>query len=96
MYFTGLSMVAFPEWQYLIYGVSWWATFQGIGLTLESRSGSRHPAARADSSRPSWSTAPPKKPWPSTVDRPAEPLRSRGTPALDDRQGPTNQPSWAS
>lgn len=41
MYFTGLSMVAFPEWQYLIYGVSWWATFQGIGLTLESRRGRR-------------------------------------------------------
>ncbi|AGA25713.1 hypothetical protein [Singulisphaera acidiphila] len=37
MYFTGLLMVLTPNWQYLIYGVSWWATFQGIGLILERR-----------------------------------------------------------
>ena len=37
MYFTGLLMFACPGWEYLIYGVSWWASFQGIGLTLESR-----------------------------------------------------------
>lgn len=37
MYFTGLLMILTPEWQYLIYGVSWWATFQGLGFTLERR-----------------------------------------------------------
>lgn len=37
MYFTGLSMTVLPQWQYLIYGVSWWASFQGIGLVLEAR-----------------------------------------------------------
>lgn len=35
MYFTGLVIFLKPDWAYLIYGVSWWAAFQGIGLTLE-------------------------------------------------------------
>lgn len=43
MYFTGLSMVFFPRWQYLIYGVSWWASLQGIGLILESRRSRKEP-----------------------------------------------------
>jgi hypothetical protein len=37
MYFTGLLMVKLPDWQYLIYGVSWWGTLQGIGLILERK-----------------------------------------------------------
>ncbi len=37
MYFTGLLMVRFPEWNYLIYGLSWWAALQALGLTLEQR-----------------------------------------------------------
>lgn len=37
MYFTGLLMVRFPDWNYLIYGVSWWLAFQGIGLAVERR-----------------------------------------------------------
>ena len=37
MYFTGLLMVRYPDWQYLIYGVSWWAAFQGTGVILERR-----------------------------------------------------------
>jgi hypothetical protein len=37
MYFTGLLMLALPEWQYLTYGLSWWVAFQGIGLVLERR-----------------------------------------------------------
>ncbi|MHC5539891.1 hypothetical protein ACYOEI_16855 [Singulisphaera rosea] len=37
MYFTGLLMVTNPDWQYLIYGISWWTTFQGLGLVLEIR-----------------------------------------------------------
>ena len=43
MYFTGLLMIVTPDWQYLIYGVSWWATFQGIGLILERKRGRRKP-----------------------------------------------------
>ncbi len=37
MYFTGLLMVLNPEWNYLIYGVSWWAALQGMGWSLERR-----------------------------------------------------------
>jgi hypothetical protein len=45
MYFTGLAMIVCPNWQYLIYGVSWWASFQGIGLVLESRRSRKAPIA---------------------------------------------------
>lgn len=37
MYFTGVLMALFPHWNYLIYGVSWWAAFQSVGLVLERR-----------------------------------------------------------
>ena len=45
MYFTGLLMVRFPGLNYAIYGLSWWAAFQGIGWTLERRRS--HVAAEA-------------------------------------------------
>lgn len=35
MYFTGLAMAAWPDHQYLIYGVSWWAALQVLGGALE-------------------------------------------------------------
>ena len=38
MYFTGLLMVKFPEWNYLIHGISWWATLQSLGWDLIRRS----------------------------------------------------------
>lgn len=34
MYFTGLLMVQFPQWNYLIYGVSWCAALQAVGIGL--------------------------------------------------------------
>ena len=34
MYFTGLLMVYFPKWNYLIYGLSWFAALQAIALDL--------------------------------------------------------------
>ena len=34
MYFTGLLMVRFPAWNYLIHGLSWCATLQWIGWDL--------------------------------------------------------------
>lgn len=37
MYFTGLLMVRYPAWNYLIFGVSWCAALQVIGLALERR-----------------------------------------------------------
>lgn len=37
MYFTGLAMVSFPGWNYVIYGASWWASFQTVGWILERR-----------------------------------------------------------
>ena len=37
MYFTGLLMATNPEHVYLIYGISWCATLQGIGLVLERK-----------------------------------------------------------
>jgi hypothetical protein len=46
MYFTGLIMVELPDWNYLIYGLSWWATFQGIGAILERRRARQHAAMR--------------------------------------------------
>jgi hypothetical protein len=35
MYFTGLLMVRFPEYNYLIFGLSWWVALQAIGLSLQ-------------------------------------------------------------
>jgi len=37
MYFTGLLMVRFPEWNYLIYGLSWCVALQWIGWDLMRR-----------------------------------------------------------
>jgi hypothetical protein len=37
MYFTGLLMATFPDYNYVIYGVSWFATLAGIGVLLERR-----------------------------------------------------------
>jgi hypothetical protein len=37
MYFTGLLMVRFPEWSYLIHGVSWCAALQYLGWDLARR-----------------------------------------------------------
>ena len=37
MYFTGLLMVRFPEWNYLIHGISWWAALQVLGWDLTRR-----------------------------------------------------------
>jgi hypothetical protein len=35
MFFTGLLMVRFPGWNYLIYGLSWWLALQYVGWALE-------------------------------------------------------------
>jgi hypothetical protein len=56
MYFTGLLMVTFPEYSYLIYGLSWFAAFEGIGLILERRRVRTAPA-NAKQSGPSSETA---------------------------------------
>jgi len=45
MYFTGLGMLFLPQWAYLIYAISWWASFQGIGWTLEKRRARQEPTA---------------------------------------------------
>lgn len=37
MYVTGLLMVRFPEYNYLIFGLSWWLALHAIGLALERR-----------------------------------------------------------
>lgn len=37
MYFTGLLMVRFPEWNYLIHGLSWWAALHYLGYDLIRR-----------------------------------------------------------
>ena len=37
MYFTGLLMTAFPEWNYAIYGASWFLALAGISLVLRRR-----------------------------------------------------------
>jgi hypothetical protein len=37
MYFTGLLIVRFPGWAYLIHGLSWFAALQSIGLDLARR-----------------------------------------------------------
>ncbi len=38
MYFTGLLMVQLPAWNYLIHGISWWATLQALGWDMNRRS----------------------------------------------------------
>jgi hypothetical protein len=37
MYFTGLLMVRFPGWNYVIHGLSWWAALQWVGWDLDRR-----------------------------------------------------------
>ena len=37
MYFTGLLMVRFPDWNYLIHGLSWCAALQWLGWDLTRR-----------------------------------------------------------
>lgn len=37
MYFTSLLMLRFPEWKYLIHGVSWWAALQWVGWDVAQR-----------------------------------------------------------
>ena len=49
MYFTGLLMVLNPGLNYLIYGASWWASLQTIGIILERR---RRRLAEVDSRQP--------------------------------------------
>jgi len=34
MWATGLLMVNFPDWGFLIYGVSWWLALMGIAIHL--------------------------------------------------------------
>lgn len=34
MWATGLLMVNFPDWSFLIYGVSWWLALMGIAIQL--------------------------------------------------------------
>ena len=44
MYFTGLSMVRFPAWNYLIYGVAWFVALQAIALDLRRKRARRKPS----------------------------------------------------
>ena len=37
MYFTALLMARFPEWNNLIYGVSWWAALMGTAWVVRQR-----------------------------------------------------------
>ena len=39
MYATGLLMVAFRRWNFLIFGVSWWVALEGLGVFLMLRTG---------------------------------------------------------
>jgi hypothetical protein len=56
MYFTGLLMVKNPEINYLIYGISWWASLQVIGGILERRRAGQAPTC-ARSAEPSEATS---------------------------------------
>jgi hypothetical protein len=38
MWATGLLMVHFPDWGFLIYGVSWWLALMGIAVQLQRKS----------------------------------------------------------
>jgi hypothetical protein len=44
MWMTGLLMVSFPTWSYLIYGVSWWLALMCIAARLRQREWSSTPA----------------------------------------------------
>jgi hypothetical protein len=63
MYFTGLIMVRYPGLNYLIYGLSWWAALQAIGLSLERR------RRRATA---------PRRPWPREAVLEPEPAGHAG------------------
>jgi hypothetical protein len=62
MYFTGLLIVRFPDWAYLIHGLSWWAALQYIGLDLVRRRArllqSQSPSALSAGPEPDAEAAP--------------------------------------
>jgi hypothetical protein len=47
MYFTGLLMVRYPDWNYLIYSTSWCAALHGIGVDLMRRRARILPTSQA-------------------------------------------------
>lgn len=53
---TGLVMVRYPSWNYVIFGISWWAALQGIGIAL-ARSAQRPGDFLGDSRRARESAA---------------------------------------
>ena len=65
MYFTGLLIVRFPQWAYLIHGLSWCLALQWIGwdlirrrARLLQRAGANYPPTRAGAeARPVYSSA---------------------------------------
>jgi hypothetical protein len=50
MWLTGLLMVSFPTWSYLIYGVSWWLALMAIAAWLRQQERSSTPPADIKSS----------------------------------------------
>ncbi len=58
MYFTGLLLVWLPNWNYLIYGLSWCLALQIVGLAVRRAAESRKPnsSARAGAGRFTQST----------------------------------------
>lgn len=57
MYFTSLLMVRFPQWAYLIHGLSWWAALQALGWDL-CRRRARLLQAGLPAARPHLAAAP--------------------------------------
>jgi hypothetical protein len=48
MYFTALLMARFPEWNNLIYGVSWWLALMGTALVVRRRERARAVPPRSE------------------------------------------------
>lgn len=46
MYFTGLIMVRFPAWNYIIYGLSWFIALQALSIQLRRDSTRKSPVRK--------------------------------------------------
>jgi hypothetical protein len=71
MYLTGLLMVKLPEWNYLIFGVSWWVALHAVGVVLWRRERAASRAAEAQAARPASRRHAEAKPRPALGGEPA-------------------------
>lgn len=67
MYFTGLLMIRFPAWNYLIHGLSWCLALQAIGWDMTRRRAQFLRQERADRRAPEYAGSTPRAVYSSSA-----------------------------